>query len=93
MDERLRAFNLGFRRGANDRARAGLPRQGTHEPPDVPDPAPGSVLDRRAWRQGYPLGFAMGASDDELASVPVPGAVGMIREVGPELLAMLGLDE
>ncbi len=51
------------------------------------------MLDRRAWRQGYPLGFAMGASDDELASVPVPGAVGMIREVGPELLAMLGLDE
>jgi hypothetical protein len=33
----------------------------------------------------------MGASDAELASVEIPGAVGMISGLGPEILEIMGL--
>lgn len=91
LDETLVAtFNLGFRRGANDRHRAGLPLEGSHEPSgSLPETDRGSERETRVWQQGYLLGYSVGASDEELASVPEPGAVGMIREIGPEMLAML----
>ena len=61
-------FNLGFRRGANDRAQAGLP----FPPPpqkDIPLPPPPTDLvdayEKEYWRKGYKQGYATGTADVE----------------------------
>jgi hypothetical protein len=48
-------------------------------------------MERKAWENGYTMGYRMGASDAELASVEIPGAVGMISGLGPEILEIMGL--
>lgn len=57
--------SLGFRRGANDRAAAGLPYSNqTPQPRVIPDPPEeiSSEEDRKSWITGYKLGFVIGAS-------------------------------
>lgn len=84
-------FNLGFRRGANDRDTAGL-TPSSELRPAVP-PAPGECAqgnEQRAWTEGYETGYRLGASDAQLASVDVPGAHGMISGFGEEFLEMFG---
>ena len=57
--------NLGFRRGADDRAAAGLPYSNqTPNPTVIPHPPEeiSSDEDRKSWITGYKLGFVIGAS-------------------------------
>jgi atypical dual specificity phosphatase len=62
-------FSLGFRRGANDRASAGLPYP-PHipSPPSAPAPPPECVdpEDADSWNKGYWMGYQVGAADCEL---------------------------
>jgi hypothetical protein len=86
-------FTRGFRCGANARAADGHPLAGDRVAPPAPPPPfdlP-SAHELDAWRLGHELGYGMGASDAELASVAEPGAHGMIREIGPEMLQLMGL--
>jgi len=78
---RTEVFNLGFRRGANDRAAAGIILSSERSPaPNIPSPPAefGDDIERKAWLEGYRVGYKCGASDAELASVEIPGAHGMI---------------
>jgi hypothetical protein len=90
-------FNLGFRRGANDCASVGLshgiePGQPMRPaPPPPPAPTDLKKLEQAAWERGYAMGYKIGASDAELASVEVPGACGMISGLGQEILEAMGL--
>jgi len=43
-----------------------------------------------AWQKGFTMGFRIGASDKELASVDVPGAHGMISGFSEEILEQFG---
>jgi hypothetical protein len=86
-------FNLGFRRGANDRAAIGLaPGPDNHPPTETPpaDIECCSSKEQQTWNQGYDMGYRAGASDAELASTDIPGAHGMIREFTQECLQMIG---
>jgi hypothetical protein len=83
-------FNLGFRKGANDRAAAGLEIAAERTAPHPVPPVPAECardLDRKAWVQGYVTGYKLGASDAELASVDIPGAHGMISGFDEDFLA------
>jgi len=85
-------FNLAFRRGANDRAAAGLVPSGEARPSNIPL-APGEYADTaalKAWREGYHAGYKCGASDAELASVDIPGAHGMISGFDQDFLEQYG---
>jgi hypothetical protein len=62
-------FNLGFRRGANDRAAEGLPYpSSTGWPSVVPEPSPECRDDteKDSWCSGYSMGYVIGAADSEL---------------------------
>ena len=88
-------FNAGFRRGANDRAAAGIKYDSESlKDVQVPQPPQGpSELSRSLatiWKSGYETGYQCGASDTELASVAVPGACGMLNGMGEGLLEMTG---
>jgi hypothetical protein len=86
-------FNLGFRRGANDRAAIGLaPGPDNHPPTETPpaDIECCSSKEQQTWNQGYDMGYRAGASDAELASTDIPGAHGMIRGFTQECLQMIG---
>jgi hypothetical protein len=89
-------FNLGFRRGANDRAAGGLVITRTETPPPPAQiPAPpadcSSPLDQKAWKEGYSMGYTMGSSDAELASVTEPAAHGMVSTLEQEMLELFGV--
>ncbi|HZL87993.1 MAG TPA: hypothetical protein VFB96_06415 [Pirellulaceae bacterium] len=89
-------FNLGFRRGANDRAAAGLVITRTETPPPPAEiPAPPAActthLDQQAWKEGYTMGYTMGSSDAELASVTEPAAHGMVSTLEQEMLELFGV--
>ncbi len=89
-------FNRGFRRGANDRAAAGLVLSRTETPaPPAQIPAPpaehASALDQQAWKEGYSMGYTMGCSDAEWANVPDPGSQGMVAELEEEMLELFGV--
>lgn len=86
-------FNLGFREGANERARRGIPRGGNIQAPaDTESPHKGLLdpIEEQAWKEGFQFGYTVGASDSELASVEIPGAQGMFSGVGEEMLEMFG---
>jgi hypothetical protein len=89
-------FNQGFRRGANDRAGAGLVISRTETPPPpahIPAPPEECVapLDQQAWKEGYSMGYTMGSSDDELASITEPAAQGMVAALDQEMLELFGV--
>lgn len=85
-------FNRAFRRGANERSALGLSPSPDHKPPlNIPPPAvPLKGMEDDAWQRGFRMGFQIGASDKELASVEVPGAHGMIRGFSEEILEQFG---
>jgi|SRR5882724_11545390 len=85
-------FNRAFRRGANERAAFGLrPAPDLKPPLNVPQPGlPLKGLEDDAWPKGFTMGFQIGASDKELASVEVPGAHGMISGFSEEFLEQFG---
>src|SRR5712664_1493453 len=87
----IQVFNLGFRRGANDRVAAGIAPSADLRPsvPALPPDCNG-VSEHFAWREGYETGYQLGASDGQLASVDVPGAHGMISGSGEEFLELFG---
>src|SRR5262245_18934821 len=91
-----RIFNLGFRRGANDRALQGLSYGYTAGQPlresPAPPPAPPDLklVEQKFWETGYATGWQIGASDRELAEVEIPGACGMISGLGEEILELMG---
>src|SRR5207248_8927679 len=90
-------FNLGFRRGANDRFAIGLNSCCEASPPlnqpplAPPPPSECNRAESKIWKDGYAMGFQIGASDAELARVEIPGACGMISGLGEEILEMIGL--
>ena len=87
-------FNRGFRCGANARAGAGLPLSGENQPPKQMPMVPtefGSPFEQKAWIIGYSMGYKMGASDAELASVTEPGAHGMVSGLGDQMLELFGV--
>lgn len=89
-------FNLGFRRGANDRAAAGMVLSRTETPPPpahipVPPAEHVSRLDQQAWKEGYSMGYTMGSSDGELAGVADPGAQGMVSTLEEDMLELFGV--
>ena len=85
-------YNLAFRRGANERDAAGLTPSSELRPQAVPLPPPdfNPGLEGHAWREGYEMGYQVGASDTQLASVDVPGAHGMVSGFGEPFLEMFG---
>lgn len=84
-------YNVAFRRGANERAAAGLTPSNDLRPRAPPPPADCSTgLEAHAWREGYEMGYQVGASDTQLASVDVPGAHGMVSGFGEPFLEMFG---
>jgi len=85
-------YNLAFRRGANERDAAGLTPTSELRPQAVPPlPADCSTgLEAHAWREGYEMGYQVGASDAQLESVAVPGAHGMVSGFGEPFLEMFG---
>ena len=85
-------YNLAFRRGANDRAAAGLTPATELRPSTVPLPPDHCRVgtEPRAWTEGYEMGYRVGASDAQLASVEIPGAHGMVAGFGEEFLEMFG---
>ena len=90
------AFNLGFRRGANDRAAAGLVISRTQTPPppaSVPEPPADLTgrIEQSAWREGYSMGYTMGSSDAELEIATQPAADGMVKTLDPEMLELFGV--
>jgi len=62
-------FNLGFRRGANDRDAASLPYT-SHTPWPTSIPAASSECltddEREHWTTGYRMGYVIGASDRDI---------------------------
>lgn len=89
-------FNQGFRCGSNDRAAAGLVLSRTETPPPpahipLPPPQLTSELMQRAWREGYSMGYTMGGSDAELASVADPSAQGMVASLEEDMLELFGV--
>lgn len=89
-------FNQGFRRGANDRAAAGLVLSRTETPaPPAQIPVPpaefASPLDQQAWKEGYSMGYTMGCSDAEWASVADPAAQGMVASLEEDMLELFGV--
>ena len=87
-------FNLAFRRGANDRAAAGIVLPASPPSPGNIPSAPEDCTDmhaRAAWSKGYSAGFQCGASDSELAGVDEPGAHGMISGFDQDFLERYGL--
>src|SRR5690242_16121284 len=86
-------FNHGFRRGANDRAASGSQLSGERQSPSQIPSLPGEYgarSEQTAWTEGYSMGFQVGASDAELASVDVPGAHGMVSGMSEQMLEMFG---
>jgi hypothetical protein len=85
-------FNRGFRRGANERAAFGLQVSADLKPPfRIPQPgAPLKGMELGAWEKGFEMGFRVGASDAELASVDIPGAHGLISGFSEEILEQFG---
>src|SRR3989442_670788 len=86
-------FNRGFRRGANDRAAGGSPLSGERQPPTQIPALRTEIVSRSeqtAWTDGYSMGYQVGASDAELASVDVPGAHGMVSGMSEQMLEMFG---
>ena len=89
-------FNLGFRRGANDRAAAGLVITRTETPPP-PAQIPSSpaqcvsALEQQAWKEGYSMGYTMGSSDEELAVVSEPESHGLVVTLEEEMLELFGV--
>ena len=86
-------FNRGFRRGANDRFAGGSPLSGERQPQSRIPSSPAEYVhrsDQAAWTEGYSMGYQMGASDEELASVDVPGAHGMVTGMSEQMLEMFG---
>jgi hypothetical protein len=86
-------YNQGFRRGANDRAAGGSPSSGERKPPSQIPSLPAECVsrsERTAWTEGYSMGYQVGASDAELASVEVPGAHGMVSGMSEQMLEMCG---
>ncbi len=86
-------FNRGFRLGANDRAANGSQLSGERQPPSQIPSLPaecGARSEQTAWREGYSMGYQLGASDAELASVDLPGAHGMISDMSQQMLEMFG---
>lgn len=85
-------FNRAFRRGANERAAFGIrPSPDIKPPPSAPRPASQlHGLEDDAWQKGFAMGFRIGASDSELASVEIPGAHGMISGFSEEILEQFG---
>jgi len=85
-------FNRAFRRGANERAALGLrPSADLKAPLNIPQPVlPLKGRADDAWQKGFTMGFRIGASDKELASVDVPGAHGMISGFSEEILEQFG---
>jgi hypothetical protein len=68
-------FNLGFRRGANDRHAAGLPlSRHTPRPKMIPTPPTECSCDeeREIWTRGYKMGFVVGASEKDLEKFGPP---------------------
>jgi hypothetical protein len=87
-------FNRAFRLGANDRAGGGLSLSGETQPPtQIPSPPADCVVSsgQAAWTEGYTMGYRLGASDADLASVDVPGAHGMISGMSEQMLEMFGV--
>lgn len=89
-------FNQGFRRGANDRASAGLmiSRTTTPPPPAVVPPAPAELptgTEQRAWQEGYVMGFTMGSSSEELAMVSDAAAQGLVASLDEDMVEMFGV--
>lgn len=89
-------FNLGFRRGANDRAAAGLVISRTQTPPppaSVPEPPADltAAIEQSAWREGYSMGYTMGSSDAELEVAAQPAADGTVNTLDPEMLELFGV--
>ena len=87
-------FNLGFRRGANDRASAGIRLSATRTTPNQIPSAPsdyGLTREPHAWKEGYSMGYETGASDAELASVSEPGAHGMLARLGEGMRELFGV--
>ena len=89
-------FNQGFRRGANDRAAAGLVLSRTETPPppaNIPLP-PAQIaapIEQRAWQEGYSMGYTMGCSDAELANVADPSAQDMVASLEEDMLELFGV--
>jgi hypothetical protein len=85
-------FNRAFRRGANERAAVGLrPSADLNPPLNIPEPVgPLKGAEYDAWQKGFAMGFRIGASDVELASVDVPGAHGLISGFSEEILGQFG---
>ena len=85
-------FNRGFRRGANERASFGLqPSPELNPPLTVPKPTtPLKGFEGDAWQKGFEMGFRIGASDLDLASVDIPGAHGMISGFSEQILEQFG---
>ncbi|TAL06546.1 MAG: hypothetical protein EPO07_01690 [Verrucomicrobia bacterium] len=86
-------FNQGFRRGANDRAASGSPLAGERQSPSQIPSLPAECVshsEQTAWTEGYTMGYQVGASDVELASVDVPGAHGMVSGMSEQMLEMFG---
>lgn len=84
-------YNLAFRRGANDRAAAGLSPSSELRPSSFPSPPDDCAgIESRAWAEGYEMGYQIGASDTQLASVDIPGAHGLVSGFGEEFLEMFG---
>lgn len=70
-----RIFNLGFRRGANDRDAAGLPYTNRTPPPTIIPTPPVECAtdeDRTRWISGYRMGYVIGASDRDLQKYNSP---------------------
>ena len=85
-------YNLAFRRGANERDAAGLTPSSELRPQTVPPPPAdcSASPEEHAWREGYEMGYQVGASDAQLATVDVPGAHGMVSGFGEPFLEMFG---
>src|SRR5258708_38454056 len=83
-------FTLECRRGANERAAAGVTPSSDLRPPTAPSPPAdcGSGIEQQAWADGYGTGYQVGASDAQLASVDEPGAHGMVSGYGEQFLEM-----
>lgn len=88
-------YNKAFRLGANDRFASGLSPSTDLPSCTVPKPPHdcGLGLESRVWAEGYEMGYKVGASDTQLASVEHPGAHGMIRGYDEPFLEMIGFFE
>ena len=94
LDAVLEAFNHGFRVGANSRSSDGhAPGTQARTTPWIP-PVPDKIgIDglSEAWREGFVLGYQIGASDGELTSSRTPGAVGMISSLSLDMMRLFSV--